>query len=86
MASADSYILMLHPKGVAVLGGVAVLEWVWSCRSGCGLVEVGVALLEEVCHCWGGCSFSSVACLSRCRTLSSFPSPISVSTPPVFLP
>jgi hypothetical protein len=35
---------------VALLRGVALLEWVWPCWSGCGLVGVGVALLEEVCH------------------------------------
>jgi hypothetical protein len=29
---------------------VALLEWVWPCWSGCGLVGVGVALLEEECH------------------------------------
>jgi len=27
--------------------GVALLEWVWPCWSGCGLVGVGVALLKE---------------------------------------
>ena len=33
-------------QGVAPLGDVALLEWVWPCWSRCGLVEVGVALLE----------------------------------------
>jgi hypothetical protein len=33
-------------QGVALFGGVALLEWVWPCWSGCGLVGVGVALLE----------------------------------------
>ena len=50
---------------MALLGGVALLEWVWPCWGGCGLVGVGVAfvgvgvafvgmgmaLLEEVYHC-----------------------------------
>jgi hypothetical protein len=30
--------------------GVALLEEVWPCWSGCGFVRGGVALLEEVCH------------------------------------
>ena len=38
---------------MALLGGVALLEWVWPCWSRRGLARVGVALLEEVCHC--GC-------------------------------
>ena len=39
---------MLGSWEVAALGGVALLEEVWPCRSGCGLVGVGVALLEWV--------------------------------------
>ena len=30
------------------MGGVALLEWVWPCWKGCGLVGVGVAMLEKV--------------------------------------
>ena len=29
---------MFGPWEVALLGSVALLEWVWSCWSGCGLV------------------------------------------------
>ena len=31
---------------MVLLGGVALLEWVWLCWSGCGLAKLGVALLE----------------------------------------
>ena len=31
---------------VALLGGIALLEWVWPCWIGSGPVGVGVALLE----------------------------------------
>jgi hypothetical protein len=36
---------------------VALLEWVWSCWNGCGLVGVGVALMEELHHCWWALGF-----------------------------
>jgi len=55
MALTDLRVRMLGLQGVTLLGGVALLEWVWSCWSGCGLVGVGVALLEWVWPCWGGC-------------------------------
>jgi hypothetical protein len=32
------------PREMALLGGVALLEWVCACWSGCGLVGVGVSL------------------------------------------
>ena len=35
--------------------GVALLEEVWPCWSGCGPVGVDVALLEEVWLCWSRC-------------------------------
>jgi hypothetical protein len=38
---------------MALLGGAALLEWMWPCWSRCGLVGVSVALLEEMCHCVG---------------------------------
>jgi len=31
-------------QGVALFGGVALLEWAWPCWSGHGLAGVGVAL------------------------------------------
>jgi hypothetical protein len=37
-------------QGVALLGSVALLEWVWPCWSGCGL-GVSVAFLEDTCQC-----------------------------------
>jgi len=53
---------------VVLLGGVALLEWVWPCWNGCSLVGMGVALLEWVWPfgvgvallgwvwpCWSGC-------------------------------
>ena len=48
-------VCMYLAQGVALLGGVALLEWVWPCWSGCGLVGVGVALLEWAQPCWSGC-------------------------------
>jgi hypothetical protein len=38
--------------GMGMIGGVALLEWVWPCWSRCGLVGVGVTLLERVWPCW----------------------------------
>jgi len=40
-------------QGVVLLGGVALLEWEWSCCSGCGLGVIAV-LLEWVWP-WSGC-------------------------------
>ena len=40
---------------MALLGGVALVEGVWPCWKGCGLVGGGVALLEEVWPCWSKC-------------------------------
>jgi len=42
-------ILSVHLNNHLVF--LALLEWVWPCWSGCGLVGVGVALLKEVHHC-----------------------------------
>ena len=35
-------------QGVALLGGVTLLEWVWSCGE-------GVALMEWAWPCWSRC-------------------------------
>lgn len=37
-------VFMCSARGVAMLEGVALLEWAWSCWSRCGPVGVGVAL------------------------------------------
>jgi hypothetical protein len=42
---------------------VALLEQVWPCWSGCGLVGVGVALLEQVWSCWSRCGLVGVGVL-----------------------
>jgi hypothetical protein len=39
---------------------VALLEWVWPCWSGCGLVGVGVALLAWAWPGWSGCGLVGV--------------------------
>jgi hypothetical protein len=36
---------MLSAQGVALLGGVALLEWVWPCLSRCVTVGVGFKTL-----------------------------------------
>ena len=47
-------------QGVALLGGVTLLEWVWPCWSGCDLAGVGVALLKWVWPCWSRCGLVGV--------------------------
>jgi hypothetical protein len=68
---------------VALLGGVALLQWVWPCCSGCGLVAVGVALLEEVCHC--GVGFETLLLARWVLVLSCLPleQDVELLAPPV---
>jgi len=50
MKAPHTGVLIHLAQGVALIGGMALLEWVWPCWSGCGLVGVGMALLEWVCR------------------------------------
>jgi hypothetical protein len=61
-----------------LLGGMALLEWVWPCWSGCGLVGRSVSLLEcalKVLLCSSSTQYRRDSLLfafgTRCRTLSS---------------
>ena len=69
IAPIDSCVWMLGPKGVALLGDVALLEEV--CYHGSGLCDLLCSSYSQCHH-----ILFSVACRSRCRTLSSFSSTI----------
>jgi hypothetical protein len=90
MAPIDLDVGMLGPWGVALLGGVALSEWVWPCQSGCGLVGGSVSLwgqalkfpMLKLCPVW---KTFPAAYGSACRTLSSS-STTSACMLPCFLP
>ena len=59
MAPIDLDVGMLGPWGVALLGGVALSEWVWPCQSGCGLVGGSVWLWGWAYSNYAHCSTQS---------------------------